>query len=132
MVVDGFLLGVLAWVIAYIIQDTEYAGFLNDYREKSPSENYANLIYAIVFIIIFTGSKLKGTPGKIICNIQVVNTDMTQISMVKSIGRFFALLLSVLTLFVGFMIAGWNAEKRALHDMICSTRVVYRKKEAVK
>jgi uncharacterized RDD family membrane protein YckC len=24
------------------------------------------------------------------------------------------------------MIAGWNEEKKALHDMICKTRVVYR------
>lgn len=46
------------------------------------SEDIASLIYNIVFVVIFTASKYKGTPGKLVCKIQVLDKDMT-----KKIGR---------------------------------------------
>jgi hypothetical protein len=32
--------------------------------------------------------------------------------------------LSFLTLYIGFIMAAFDIEKRALHDRICSTRVI--------
>jgi uncharacterized RDD family membrane protein YckC len=41
-----------------------------------------------------------------------------------AVGRYFAHMLSAFTLYIGYMMAGWDEEKRALHDRICDTRVV--------
>lgn len=128
--IDGILTSILAWVIATVINDETYFGAFDIYSEgsavTSTSDNAANLIYTIVFVILFTASKFRGSPGKLICKIQVVNPDGTQISFWKSLGRVFAYIVSAIPLFIGFMMAGWNREKKALHDIICQTRVVYR------
>jgi uncharacterized RDD family membrane protein YckC len=44
--------------------------------------------------------------------------------MLRAFGRYFAKMLSWFTLAIGFIIAGFDVEKRALHDYICSTRVI--------
>jgi len=43
----------------------------------------------------------------------------------QAVGRYLAYLLNSFTLLIGFIIAGFDTEKRALHDRICDTRVVY-------
>jgi uncharacterized RDD family membrane protein YckC len=37
--------------------------------------------------------------------------------------------VSALLFYIGFMMAGWTNQKRALHDMICDTRVIYGRAE---
>lgn len=105
--------------------------FLQRFTSNDPSDGsveavIALIVYIAVFIIIFTGSSIKGSPGKKICRIQVVNPDMTRIGFVKSNIRFLAYFVSCLPFFIGFIAAGWNANRRGLHDMLCNTRVVYR------
>lgn len=139
--IDGIFAMVLTNIIGTLSNETpnneaqtqmvdSSASFMEVMKETySPSELISNLIYMIIFVIIFTATQLKGSPGKLICRIQVVNPDMTQISILKSIGRYLAYYLSGIIFAIGFMMAGWNKEKKALHDMICNTRVVYRNKE---
>ncbi|MDV2582613.1 RDD family protein [Alkalibacillus haloalkaliphilus] len=131
VLVDGIVILALSWVIAVLIGDEAYfQSFQAEAAEQfaTTSDNIANLVYSVIFVIGFTASQLKGSPGKLICRIQVVNPDMSKISIWKSIGRYFSYILSALPLAIGYMIAGWNKDKKALHDMICNTRVVYRDK----
>ena len=46
------------------------------------------------------------------------------ISMGKSIGRFFARYLSALPCYLGYLWPLWDTENRAFHDMIAQTRAV--------
>ena len=39
-------------------------------------------------------------------------------------GRYFGKWLSYMAMGIGFLIAAFDAEKRAMHDMICDTRVI--------
>src|SRR5699024_10598992 len=106
VLVDSILGVVLTFIIGTLMNDTTNteaqmqavdtsANFFEIMQANlSPSQLISNLIYAIVFVIIFTATQLKGSPGKLICRIQVVNPDMTQISILKSIGRYFARILS--------------------------------------
>jgi uncharacterized RDD family membrane protein YckC len=64
------------------------------------------------------------TPGKMVLRLKVVMPDGSRVSMARAFGRYFAKILSWCTLTIGFIIAGFDPEKRALHDHICSTRVV--------
>jgi uncharacterized RDD family membrane protein YckC len=68
--------------------------------------------------------RFGATPGKMALSLKVVRPDGGPIDLGRAIGRYFAKLLSTLTLLIGFIIAGFDSEKRALHDMICDTRVV--------
>ncbi len=64
------------------------------------------------------------TLGKMACGLKVIREDGSPLSLGLSTGRFFAKYLSFLTLYIGFIIAAFDIEKRALHDRICSTRVI--------
>jgi len=75
------------------------------------------------YFIYFIG-KDGQTPGKKLCKIRVINPDGSQVTYGKATGRFFGYLLSSLLLCIGFFMAAWDEEKRALHDRLCNTRVV--------
>lgn len=66
----------------------------------------------------------SATPGKMILGLKVIRARGGDISWGLAGGRYFAYLLGGLTLYFGYMMAGWDDEKRALHDRICDTRVV--------
>jgi uncharacterized RDD family membrane protein YckC len=58
------------------------------------------------------------------CGIKVVRPDGDRVSYARALGRYFAEILSGLILAIGYIMAAFDSEKRALHDHICSTRVV--------
>jgi uncharacterized RDD family membrane protein YckC len=76
-----------------------------------------------LYFIYFIG-KSGQTPGKKLCKIRVVNPDGSPVGYGKATGRFFGYWLSSLILGIGFLMASWDEEKRALHDRLCNTRVI--------
>jgi len=76
------------------------------------------------YFIYFNGSTRMATPGKIIAGIVVTDIKLQRISYLRSAGRFFATILSYLTLFIGFLICAFTKQKRCLHDYVAGTVVV--------
>jgi uncharacterized RDD family membrane protein YckC len=68
--------------------------------------------------------KYGATLGKMACKIKVVTPDGGRVTYLRAFGRYFAKLLSAMICFIGYIMAGFDDEKRALHDRICDTRVV--------
>ena len=64
------------------------------------------------------------TPGKMAVRLQVVTAGGARLSLGRSIGRYFAKMVSGFTLCIGYIIVAFDDEKRGLHDYICSTRVI--------
>lgn len=64
------------------------------------------------------------TPGKMLLRLKVVRPDGSPLTYWRSFGRFWASMVSYLTCYIGYIIAAFDDEKRALHDHICSTRVI--------
>jgi uncharacterized RDD family membrane protein YckC len=69
-------------------------------------------------------SRLGATPGKLVLKLKVVRPDGGKISLGRAIARYFAKMLSAIILGIGYIMAGFDKEKRALHDMIADTRVI--------
>ena len=69
-------------------------------------------------------SKLSATPGKMALGLKVLRPDGSRVSLGRAAGRYFAKMLSAIILMIGYIMAGFDAQKRALHDMICDTRVI--------
>ena len=82
-----------------------------------------NTIIAVSYDTYFIG-KYGATLGKMACKIKVVTADGGKVSYARALGRHFAKLLSAFTCFIGYIIAIFDKEKRALHDHLCNTRVV--------
>ncbi len=64
------------------------------------------------------------TPGKMLLRLKVVRPDGSPITYWRAFGRYWATLLSYFTCMIGYIMAAFDDEKRALHDHICSTRVI--------
>ena len=77
------------------------------------------------YYVFFLG-KYGATPGKMACRIKVVRSDGSALTYGRAFGRFFGDKLSKLILYIGFIMAGFDDEKRALHDHLCDTRVIYK------
>src|SRR6516225_3685267 len=82
-----------------------------------------NFAIAATYEALFV-SKLGATPGKMALSLRVVRPDGSLLGLGRAFGRHFAKILSGLILLIGFIMAGFDSEKRGLHDMICDTRVV--------
>jgi uncharacterized RDD family membrane protein YckC/DNA-directed RNA polymerase subunit RPC12/RpoP len=68
--------------------------------------------------------KYGATPGKMAMGLKVVRPDGSGIQVGRAIGRYFSKVLSGIIMYIGFIMIGFDAEKRGLHDMICDTRVI--------
>jgi class 3 adenylate cyclase/uncharacterized RDD family membrane protein YckC len=78
----------------------------------------------IVYMTGFESGPWQASVGKKIMGIRVVGLDGQPLSLLRSLGRNAGKLLSALTIFIGFMMAGWTERKQALHDRLSEALLV--------
>ncbi|HXC97807.1 MAG TPA: RDD family protein [Verrucomicrobiae bacterium] len=82
------------------------------------------ILIAVLYEVIMIG-KYGATLGKMACKIRVVTPDGAPVSYGTAVARYFSKIVSSLICAIGYIMAGFDDEKRALHDRMCSTRVIY-------
>lgn len=80
------------------------------------------VLYEVIMIRYF-----GATLGKMAVGVKVVRSDGSGISWGISIARYLMKMVSGIILMIGYIMAGFDGEKRALHDRVCDTRVVYKR-----
>jgi uncharacterized RDD family membrane protein YckC len=115
MLIIGFVFG---FPLRFVGTDSEVVGIIVGI--------VAGVIYFaayITYFILMTGWRGQ-TLGKMALRLKVVNADMTPVDYGTAAIREFSKLLSALILYIGYIMAGFDSEKRALHDRIAKTRVI--------
>ena len=115
--IDGFILIVPSIAISFFLHEQQILSFL------------MNAAMGCAYFAGFHASGMQATPGKRAFGIKVTDLAGERISIARGAGRFFATWLSTIILWIGYLIAGWNHKKRALHDMLAGTLVVNGKAE---
>ncbi|MEO9485691.1 MAG: RDD family protein [Ekhidna sp.] len=84
-------------------------------------------IIGIYFLyhILFEVSPMQGTPGKKWTKIKVTNSEEDRITLIQAIVRNVTKVFSLLLLFGGFVAILFNSKRRALHDYIGGTLVLF-------
>lgn len=77
------------------------------------------LAYQVFFLRMF-----GATPGKMVLDLKIAAPGRAKLSLVRIVGRYFCHLFGGVVFGLGHFMAGWDPEKRALHDRVCGTRVV--------
>ncbi len=77
-----------------------------------------------LYFILLESSWWQATFGKMILGLTVTDLNGKRISWRRANKRYWVKLFSVMTLYIGFMLAGWTKKKRALHDIIAGTLIV--------
>ena len=86
-------------------------------------------IVQAIYFIAFTTIK-SATPGKMLAHVHVESANGEKVSWMESCIRFIASLFTQFTLMfygLGYLIVMIDPKRRALHDHIARTRVVYNK-----
>ena len=66
------------------------------------------------------------TLGKMLVGAQVMMMDGSPLGWRAALGRFLGKLVSETVCYIGYLMAAFRADKRALHDLMAGTRVVRR------
>ena len=74
---------------------------------------------------LFVG-RYAATPGKMLVKIKVVTGDGGRVSYLRALGRTGGRFISDMTCMIGYLLTLFDDERRALHDHICNTRVIYK------
>lgn len=101
--------------------------------DEDTVELLVNLAYFVTYPLLSLGyfagmesSRHQATVGKLALGIKVVDLRGERLRFGHAAGRWAASLLSYLTLYIGFMMAGWTRGKQGLHDLVAGTQVVDR------
>jgi len=121
---DGLILALPVLGILFAMGAFEMSS-LEGSRRNDPLPNLVTAGIYMFYTTFFIG-KFGATPGKMAVKIKVVRPDGSPVGYGRAFGRYFANILSGCICYIGYIMAGFDAEKRALHDRICDTRVVYR------
>ena len=84
------------------------------------------LIVTLFYFIYYPASKYKGTFGKQMLGLIIVDNDGNQISLGRSFLRFIGSIISSIIIYLGFIMIGFTEKKQGLHDFIGGTLVVYK------
>lgn len=85
------------------------------------------LVLAIIYDAVFL-LRFSATPGKLLCGLRVVHATGRPIGFIRIVARCLAKILSGFTLGIGYLIAAFDDQKRGLHDYVCGTRVIIRRR----
>ncbi len=118
-IIDNFILMTTVMFIGYFIE--------------KPGDSFSELhnFLTLLLYLITAGyevwflEKFGATPGKMVFGLKVVTPDGGGIGYLRALGRAFARELSSMAFSLGYIMAAFDSQKRALHDRICATRVIY-------
>jgi uncharacterized RDD family membrane protein YckC len=110
-IVDGFILGAVQIALTLAIDD-------------QASVSGLSFLVSMAYTVGFWATE-GATPGKMAMGCKIVEAEMLEpISVGRSFGRYFAQILSALTLGIGYLMIAFTPEKRGLHDYVAGTVVI--------
>lgn len=119
-VIDGIIVAVPGYAVQF------GAAALTQGNQKSLlgviGGSLLSFLIRMAYSTYLTG-RFGATVGKLTCGLRVVTATGGKVSYGLACGRFFAEIVSAMILCIGYIMAAFDEEKRALHDRICNTRV---------
>jgi uncharacterized RDD family membrane protein YckC len=124
----GFWVRVLAYLVDSVVFFTVLiliaagAAFLGDFGATAIS--VVALFGPFLYWGLMHASARQATFGKSLLGLKVTDSDGERLSIVRSLLREIAKIVSFIPMGIGFLLAAFTGRKQALHDMLVSTTVV--------
>lgn len=130
-IIDGIILSIAQWAVMIPLSMLIMPSMMQS-NEQFPTPGFFIFIGVQVLLSFtlplaygtFFLGRFGATLGKMACRLKVVTPEGDKITYMRAFGRFWAEIISYIILLIGYIMAAFDDEKRALHDRICSTRVV--------
>jgi len=135
--IDTIIIGLALYLFSLFLPVIEEAGLGN----LSPSDGdfgitaevsltpLGTLILVIggwLYAALMESGPKQATVGKMALSLQVTDLDGDRIGFAQASGRYFAKILSLIILLVGFLMVAFTPRKQGLHDILARTLVIRR------
>jgi uncharacterized RDD family membrane protein YckC len=144
----GFWLRFVAWIIDRIVLQVASSilllpfgaslglrQFLRNHPPSSPEELFPlftsmgrifllTIVLTWLYYALLESSVWQATLGKKALGLEVTDLAGSRIPFGRATGRYFARWLSVMTIGIGYIMAGFTEKKQALHDILAGTLVI--------
>jgi uncharacterized RDD family membrane protein YckC len=84
----------------------------------------AGIAISWLYYALMESSSSQATLGKMACGLFVTNLEGKRIGFGQASGRYFGMIVSALTIFIGFLMCAWTEKKQCLHDMMAGCLVL--------
>ena len=120
VLLDGLILGIVEAPITLLLVGADA------YSEPTRMRPTSGLFTAIAWLYyaLMESSPKQATVGKMALGIVVTDLEGRRIGFGRATGRYFAKILSVLILGIGFLMVAFTERKQGLHDLLAKTLVV--------
>jgi uncharacterized RDD family membrane protein YckC len=126
---DGLVIGIPIGILLVIsmVASGAFAQKRGDAAMLIPVVQIVIQLVAMVLSVLYNTIAVGTwgtTLGKKACGLKVIRADGSKPTYGRACGRAFAEILSGAVCYIGYIIAGFDDQKRSLHDHMCDTRVV--------
>ena len=123
--IDVVLLLIVTWPLLLWIYGIDY--FQSQSVIRGPMDFLISWVFPAIAVVIFWKYK-SATPGKMVFSAKIVDAKTgEQPSTVQLIVRYFAYVVSMLPLMLGFLWIAFDRRKQAWHDKLAGTVVIREK-----
>lgn len=121
--IDGIIIRILGSFAAYGVR-LLFIKTTGKIEEATALGGIASILVAWLYYAILESSREQSTLGKEALGIVVTDLDGNRISFGRATGRYFSKWISILTFFIGYILAALTKKRQALHDIIAGTLVI--------
>ncbi len=134
--IDGVIVGLLWFVLSglyefattRLIENTAFspdgAALIRTLAFVDVGRWLLGVLVVLLYFAVPESTKRGASLGKLIMRLRVARPDGGRAGLVRSVARTALKPVSAAPLMLGFVIAGWNHRKRALHDMLSGSVVL--------
>ena len=119
---------IIIYILALIASDlTGYILSLNAIKSSDAIvlyRGFAALVSSWLYYGFTESSSKQASFGKLVCGLIVTDLQGQRLHFGQASGRFFGMILSTLTLCVGFIMCIWTEKKQCLHDIMARCLVL--------
>jgi len=80
----------------------------------------------LIYDVSFNG-RFGATPGKMIIGARIVRLDGSPLGYKRAFLRWLATIVSDILLYAGYLFIAFRKDKRALHDLMVETKVIFKR-----
>lgn len=134
--IDSMIIGIGASILYAVVFGIQFFRLMGQQNQQADPKNIllmmgSMLLLQVVCFVFFwlyfalqESSKAQATFGKRALGIKVVGPNGERLSFWRATGRTFGKIVSNMTLYFGYYMAGFTKKRQALHDLMAGTYVV--------
>lgn len=121
--IDGLILMVVNFFLSFLFGGTHFAGEIVGVKYNLTG-SLVQMVAGWLYCALQESSVHQATLGKRAMGIKVTNMQGERVSFGQATGRHFAKYISLLILFIGYLMMLWDNKSQTLHDKLAGTLIL--------